>query len=354
MHTLESIINSITPVSQESTDKAREKLEQLAMPSWALGDLMDCSLKLASIYNTTSPNTSKKCTVVMAADHGIYDEGFHSFPQAVTQAMVKTMLAGGAGINAISKQAGSELYIADMGIKADMNTDYCEQFENLSVAKGSQNFVQEKAMSREQAEQSIIRGYEYGLKLCKSYDVFAIGEMGIANTASSSALISVLCKESVSICTGRGTGIDDQALQKKIHCIETALKHHQPNEQDVIDCLSKVGGFEIGGMAGFMLACASSNKAIILDGLISTAAALIAYGLNPKVTDYMFAGHQSVEPGHHYALKKLGLIPLLDLNLRLGEATGATLAFNLLDAASNLLTDVMSLDRALEFMPKPS
>ncbi len=347
MQLIEKTIQAIEPLDKAWRDKATARLEQLTMPHWALGRLMDLAQDLAGMTRTIEPDFSRKTIVTMAGDHGVTAEGVSSFPSEVTVQMVHNIVNGGAGVNALAKLNNTKVVIVDMGVAGDLS-DLVENNEIISkrIADGTANIAKGPAMTREQAIAAIEAGIDVALELAETTDIFGTGDMGIGNTTPSTAIVSTLTDATVTELTGRGTGIEDKQLKHKIDVIEAALKVNTPDASDGIDVLSKVGGFEIGGIAGLILGATSLQKPVVVDGFISTAGALIAQSLAPDCTDYIIAAHNSVEPGHKVMLGKLGKHALLDLNLRLGEGTGAALAMNLIDAAVKVLTEIATFDQA--------
>lgn len=347
MSLLDSTIATIGPQDDNSRASARVRLSQLTMPYWALGRLMDLAEDLAGMTASMKPRIERRAVVTMAADHGVTDEGVSKYPREVTCQMVRNFAAGGAGINALARVSGASVIVVDMGVAGDLS-DLVETGEVLSrrVASGSRNMATGPAMTREDAVRAVEAGIELALELGKSFDLFGTGEMGIGNTTPSSAIVAAVTGRPVAEVTGRGTGIDDEQFLHKVSVIERALEVNKPNPSDALDVLAKVGGFEIGGLAGLILGVASLRKPVVVDGFISTAAALIAQGLCPSCAQYMIAAHRSVEQGHQAALEHLGKKPLLDLDLRLGEGTGAALAMNLVEAASRILTEVATFEEA--------
>lgn len=338
----------IYPQDSSSRDLAKARLDQLAVPPWALGDLMDLGIELAGMTSSMEPPVSKKAVVVFAGDHGITQSGVSKFPAEVTPQMVANFVNGGAGINALAKQAGADVHVVDMGVNADLR-QLAEEGKviNKKVALGTQNFAEGPAMSRAMAVRAVESGIEIAEKLSSQYDLFGTGDMGIGNTTPSAAIGSVVTGKSVAEMTGRGTGLDDDQLAKKIEIIEQAIALNKPNRKDGLDILAKVGGFEIGGIAGLILGAAANRKPVVIDGFISTAGALVAYVIEPFVRDYLVFSHRSVEPGHKHMQEHLGCKkPLLDLNLRLGEGTGAALAMNIVEAAVAVLTEVATFEEA--------
>ena len=347
MGLLDETIKRILPADTVTREKARERLNQLTMPHWALGRLMDLALDLAAMTRSTNPEVDKRVVVVMASDHGVANEGVSNYPQEVTLQMVYNFLRGGAGINAISRVSGSHVMVVDMGVATDMGeVPDPTRFISKRIRPGTSNIATGPAMTREEAVKSVEAGIEVALKLGESYNLFGTGDMGIGNTTPSSAIVSAITGEDPAKVTGHGTGIDDEKFQNKVKIIEKILKVNQPNPKDALDTLAKVGGFEIGGIAGLILGAASMQKPILIDGFISTTGALIAHGICPTAADYMIASHRSVEQGHKVALKYLNKEPLMDLNLRLGEGTGAALSMTLVEAAVRILTEVATFEEA--------
>ena len=347
MQLIETTIQGIKPCDEAWRDKATARLEQLTMPHWALGRLMDLARDLAGMTRTLKPDLSRRTIVTMAGDHGVTAEGVSGFPSEVTVQMVHNFVNGGAGINALAGLSNAKVVVVDMGVAGDLS-DLVEGGKILSrrIAAGTANMAKGPAMTREQAIASIEAGISVANELAPATDIFGTGDMGIGNTTPSTAIVSVLTGAEVCKLTGRGTGIEDEQLKHKIEVIESAVKLNAPDASDGIDVLSRVGGFEIGGIAGLILGSASLQKPVVVDGFISSAGALIAQSLAPVCTDYIIAAHNSVEPGHKAMLNKLGKEALLDLNMRLGEGTGAALAMNLVDAAVKVLTEIATFDEA--------
>ena len=318
------------------------------MPYWALGRLMDLSEDLAGMTSSMCPPVDRKVIVTMAGDHGVTAEGVSKYPSEVTPQMVYNFVAGGAGINALARQAAASVVVVDMGVAGDLSElASAGKIVSKRIAPGTRNMAAGPAMTREEAVRSIEAGIEIALKMGSTTDIFGTGDMGIGNTTPSSAIVATLSGTAVSDVTGRGTGIDDGQLQHKIAVIEKCIEINRPDPSDPMDVLAKVGGFEIGGIAGLILGAASMRKPIVVDGFISTAGAMIAHALCPSSADYMIAAHNSVEQGHKIALGILGKKPLLDLGFRLGEGTGAALAMNIVEAAVRVLTDVATFEEAM-------
>lgn len=346
MSLLDATLEKIVPGRIEYRNKAKERLDQLTMPHWALGRLMDLAVDLACMTGSLKPVVDKRVIVVMAGDHGITAEGVSKYPSEVTVQMVYNFLSGGAGINALARVAEAEVVVVDMGCAGDLTALKDDRFISRRMGPGTANMASGAAMTREQAVASVEAGIEIALNLGKTYDIFGTGDMGIGNTTPSSAIIASLTGSAVADVTGRGTGIDDGQFDHKVSVIRKVLDINAPDSSDALDVLAKVGGFEIAGIAGLILGAASMKKPIIIDGLISTAGALIAQGLCPAASDYMIAAHMSVEQGHKIALGHLKKKPLLDLDMRLGEGTGAALAMKLVEASVRILSEVATFQEA--------
>jgi len=344
MDFLNEIIDAIEPPDKSFYNKAMERLSQQARPEGSLGILEPLSARLAGIAKTIDVKLKKKIIVTCAGDHGIVDEGVSLFPQEVTAQMVYNFVNGGASISVLAKHAGAEVRVADIGV----NHDFDEKLPifHYKVRKGTSNFAVEPAMTKKEAVQSVRAGIDIVKHLVdkESVDMIGTGDMGIGNTTPSTAIIAAFSGIDVEKLAGRGTGIDDSALKNKINIIEKSLIKHKPDPKDPIDILSKVGGFEIGALCGLVLGAAQYSIPVVCDGLISTAGALLACELAPYAKSYLFASHCSVEKGHQFMLQSLGLKPLLDLDFRLGEGTGAALAIEIIDAATRVLADIKTFE----------
>jgi len=282
---------------------------------------------------------------VMAADHGVAARGTSAYPQEVTAEMVLNFLHGGAGINVISRQVGAGVVIVDMGVAKKLESN--PGLISRRIAAGTQDMSKGPAMTVAQATRSLEAGIEIvSTEIKKGLDIVATGDMGIGNTTASAAICAVMTGKTAAEVTGRGTGLDDQQLQQKIMIIDEAIALNKLDSSKPLEVLAKVGGFEIGGLAGVILGAASHRVPVIIDGFISGAAALIAAGLCPQCRDYMIAGHCSVEPGHKIILQHLGLKPLLDLEMRLGEGTGAALAMSFAETSVRILTEMATFAEA--------
>ncbi|HYW79394.1 MAG TPA: nicotinate-nucleotide--dimethylbenzimidazole phosphoribosyltransferase [Thermoguttaceae bacterium] len=347
MSLLETTLAAIAPGDDSWRVRATERLDQLTMPHWALGRLMDLAVDLAGMTRSIHPPVGRKAIVTMAGDHGVVAEGVSKYPQEVTAQMVQNFVHGGAGINALARLVDAEVVVVDMGVAGDLSSlSESGKIVGKRIAAGTANMAQGPAMSREQALAAVEAGIQVAQDLGERIDVFGTGDMGIGNTTPSTAIAAAVTGKSVSELAGRGTGIDDEQLQTKIRVVQQSLKINAPNASDGLDLLAKVGGFEIGGIAGLILGAAAQQKPIVIDGFISTAGALIAQLLEPRAADYMIAAHRSMEPGHKAMQEKLGKTPLMDLDLRLGEGTGAALAMNLIEAAVRVLTEVATFEEA--------
>jgi nicotinate-nucleotide--dimethylbenzimidazole phosphoribosyltransferase len=326
----------IPPLDRDGERKALERQSRLTKPPGALGRLETLSARIVAMTGRLDWLPTRRAVVVCVADHGVVAQGVSAYPQAVTAQMVLNFLGGGAVINVLARQMGARVVVVDAGVASDF-----EPQPDLVIGKigpGTADFSLGPAMTSLQAESALELGREVARReIERGLDILAVGEMGIGNTTSASAIIAAITGGPVRAVTGRGTGIADDRLAHKISVIERGLQVNHPAGEDT---LAKVGGFEIGAMAGLMLGCAAQRIPVVIDGLICTAAALIAAQAEPEVKDYLIAGHVGVEPGHPAALDWLGLTPLLDLDLRLGEGTGAVLALPLIEAAMRTLQDM--------------
>jgi len=343
--TLQDAINAIEPVDETFRRRARTRLDRLTKPVGSLGRLEELAAQYVAMTRDEAPKTPRAAIFTLAADHGIAAEGVSAYPSAVTAQMVLNFLRGGAAVNVLAMHAHAEVRVVDIGVAHEFG--HVGGLIARKIALGTRNFLVEPAMSRAQAEAAIAVGVELADSAVREgIGVIGTGDMGIGNTTSSSAITAVMTGLPASRVTGRGTGVDDQALKKKIAVIERALALHRPDPTDPVGVLAAVGGFEIAGLAGLILGAAAHRMPVLLDGFIAGAAALIAAQLQPCSTQYMIASHLSVECGHGAALERLGLKPLLNLDLRLGEGTGACLALNLLHAALKILTTMATFQEA--------
>ena len=329
---LKNLLQQIKPVDQSLKPALLAHQADLTKPAGALGRLEEIAVQLGLIQGKIELNLGKKRIYCFAGDHGIADAGVSAFPQAVTPQMVLNMLSGGAAINQLTEQAGAELLVVDMGVKAEFEDH--PRLIKAKVALGTANFLEQPAMTLAQTLQAVTTGFELATQAqAEGVRLLGTGEMGIANTTSAAALMSALLPIPPAQIVGRGTGIDDPTLAHKIKVIETALIKHQRALATPLDILAALGGLEIAGIVGLILGAAANQVAILVDGFISSAAALVALRLKPEVAGYLFFSHLSAEQGHKLFIQKMGITPLIDLDLRLGEGTGAAIAMNLLEAA---------------------
>jgi len=345
MNLLESTCTAIQPRDHEWEKRALARLEQLTMPHWALGRLMDLSLELAGMTSSLTPSLSRRVIVTMAGDHGVTEEEVSAYPPEVTQQMVLNIIAGGAGVNALAQTTNAQVHVVDMGITESPEIESVH-FSSKRIGPGTKNMAHGAAMTREEAIRSIEAGIEVAEFLSNDVDIFGTGDMGIGNTTASTAIAAVLTDKSIDELTGPGTGLDAKRIAHKASVVQAALALNKPNPADPVDVLAKVGGFEIGGICGLILGAAAMRKPVVLDGFISTAGALLAHALVPESADYMVAAHRSAELGHCAMLETIGKQPLLDLDLRLGEGTGAALALGIIDASVALLSQVRTFEEA--------
>jgi nicotinate-nucleotide--dimethylbenzimidazole phosphoribosyltransferase len=348
--TLDEIIGNIDKLETIWFEKASERTGRLVMPPRALGRLHDISERLCAIQQTTNPLITSKAVVVMAGDHGIAAEGISAYPQEVTGEMIKTFINGGAGINVIARHVGATIRVVDMGVVATLDPEHMQAGDRLlirKIAKGTSSFVKGPAMTRDEAETAIATGFQIAADLFDSgAQLLGTGDMGIGNTTPSAAIGAVITGCPLDEMVGRGTGVDDRGFKRKKLVIQKAIEINQPDPNDGVDILSKIGGFEIGGIAGCILAGAYHKRPIVIDGFISTAGALIASVLSPLSIEYVFAGHRSEEPGHRHMLDYLKLSPILDLGMRLGEGTGAALAMNIMEGAIRIFKEMHTFEEA--------
>jgi nicotinate-nucleotide--dimethylbenzimidazole phosphoribosyltransferase len=343
---LTDALSAIDPLDGAAMREASERQKQLTKPAGALGALEDVSVRLAGIQAACPPVAMRRPVVaVFAGDHGVHAEGVTPWPQEVTAQMVQNFLAGGAVVNAFAAQAKAGVTVVDIGVAADLEA--APGLLLRKVAPGTADITQGPAMTRDQARQAVETGIEVARMLIAAGNrCLVTGDMGIANTTASAALIACLTGRDPAEVTGRGTGIDDAMLAHKVQVVRTALALHRPDPGDPLGVLAALGGFEHGALAGFILGAAAERVPVVLDGVIAGASALVAAALAPRAIDVCFAGHRSVEPGHTAALRQLELRPLVDLELRLGEGTGALLAVPLLQSAARALRDVATFDSA--------
>jgi nicotinate-nucleotide--dimethylbenzimidazole phosphoribosyltransferase len=345
--TISVITSAIMPVSEQWHTRARAHLDVLTKPLGSLGILEDLAAQMVSIREDSFATGLRKAVYVFAADHGVAAEGVSAYPSEVTRQMVLNFIADGAAINVLAKMHHVELNVVDVGVDADFQG--IDGLLHRKVRRGTHNMLREPAMSEEELAQAL----EVGLKLAveaktKGQSLLAVGEMGIGNTTAASAITSILTHTPVALVTGKGTGLNETAHAHKLGIIEAVVqKHFQPNETlEPLDVLRYVGGLEIAAMTGFILGAAKHQIAVVADGFISTAAAAIAFSIEPRVRGYLFAGHQSEEPGHRVLLEYIGVKPILSLNMRLGEGTGAVLAMPIIESAMGLYNQMATFASA--------
>jgi nicotinate-nucleotide--dimethylbenzimidazole phosphoribosyltransferase len=340
----------ISPLKNEFIEIARARLDILTKPKGSLGRLEEFASTLVAVTEDPMPEIGKKVIFTFAGDHGVSSEGVSAFPREVTTQMVFNFLTGGAGINVLARHAGAEVVVVDIGVDHDFSEAASRHPVPLKIRKvvrGTRNIRSGPALTRTEAEKCISVGIELAEEYAeKGYRLFGTGEMGIANTTPSAAIASLLTGRPVSEVTGKGTGIADGALKHKIRVIEEAIALNRPDPADPVDVLAKVGGTEIGGIAGLIIGAAAHRVPVVIDGFISTAGALVAYCIEPRTKDYMFAAHRSVETGHSVMLEAIGLRPILDLDLRLGEGTGAALAMMMIEAGLKIYREMATFAEA--------
>jgi nicotinate-nucleotide--dimethylbenzimidazole phosphoribosyltransferase len=359
---LTTILSGIKNVNGKFIEQAQSRLDSLTKPQGSLGRLEEFARQLVSITENPMPVLDKKVIFTFAGDHGVVDEGVSAYPKAVTPQMVLNFLNGGAGINVLARHAGAEVVVVDIGVDHDFNNSPIPpltkggqggvtvkggMFISRKVVSGTKNMRKGPAMTRDEAMQCIAVGMDLADGYAKKgFGIFGTGDMGIANTTPSSAIASVLTGKSVEEITGRGTGINDETWRHKVQVIRDSIALNKPDPSDAVDVLSKVGGAEIGSIAGLIIGAAANRVPVVVDGFISTAGALIAYSLEPRTKDYMFAAHMSQETGHKAMLEKIGLRPILDLDLRLGEGTGAALAMFVIEAGLKIYKEMATFGEA--------
>jgi nicotinate-nucleotide--dimethylbenzimidazole phosphoribosyltransferase len=345
MELLNNTIDSIQPLDKEAMTQAHKRQDELTKPTGSLGRLEELSIQIAGIQRRANPQIKRKAMVTMAADHGVVDEKVGNWPREVTAQMVENFLRGGAGINVLARLAGARIVFVDMGVASDLKPD--KQLIVKKVDYGTKNICRGSAMTGEQAIKAIEAGIEIVNKEARrGLDIVGTGDMGIGNTTASSTVFAALSGKSVEDTTGRGTGLSDEQLAHKISVVKRALALNKPNPHKPLEVLAKVGGFEIGGLAGVMLGAAVQRVPVVIDGFISGAAAMIATDLAPKLKDYIIAAHVSAEAGHAAMLKYMGLKPLLNLEMRLGEGTGAALGIIVAEAAVRTLNEMATFAEA--------
>jgi nicotinate-nucleotide--dimethylbenzimidazole phosphoribosyltransferase len=342
---LNKIIDQIPALDQNSMQAARARQNLLTKPQGSLGRLEEIAIHVAGIVGQPLPQIQEKLIVVMAGDHGVVSEGVSAYPQEVTPQMVLNFLNGGAAINVLARHVGARVLVVDLGVAGEIAEH--PGLVSKKIAPGTENITHGPAMTQAQAEEAMLIGAQVvEEEIAKGMDILATGDMGIGNTTPSAAIAAALIGCAPEELVGRGTGVDDFGLKRKISAVKQALAVNRPDPDDGLDVISKVGGFEIAGLTGAVLAAAAHRCPVIIDGFISTAAAMIAVKLQPQVRDYLLAGHCSQELGHRRMMDWLGLEPILDLNMRLGEGTGAALAISLVEAACKTMTEMATFEEA--------
>lgn len=340
-----AVLARIEPLDEEAMAAARERQGRLTKPPGSLGRLEALSVQVAGIRRQAAPSVAAKAIVTMVADHGVVAEGVSAYPQEVTAQMVRNFLAGGAAVSVLARHVGARVVVVDMGVAAEPALG--PGLVQCRIGWGTRNLSRGPAMSREQSLAALEAGIDVITgEVDEGLDLVGLGDMGIANTTPSSAIAAAIIGCPARVVTGPGTGVSGDALERKVSAVRRALAVNRPRREDPIDVLAKVGGFEIGGLAGAILAAAANRIPVVLDGFIAGAAALLAVSLEPRARAYLIASHQSAEPGHKLVLEYLGLRPLLNLELRLGEGTGAALGLSLVEAAVKLLSEMATFESA--------
>ena len=338
---LRKLLELVSPLDETAMDAARRRQAQLAKPPGSLGRLEELSIQLAGITGNVYNQIKKKHLLVFAADNGVVSEGVSSAPQSVTLQQTINLTRAKTGASTLCKHFGCDITVCDVGVNANIKDT---KVLNRKIAYGTQNIAQGPAMTREQAVQAITTGMELAKET--EADVLGVGEMGIGNTTTSSAVLSVLLDADVDAVTGRGGGITDQSFRKKKQVIQTAIEINQPDKQDVVDVLSKVGGFDLAAMCGAFIGCAATHRPVVIDGFISAVAALCAYKLCPNAVHYFIPSHASYEIGYQLAMNAMNLEPIFLLGMRLGEGSGCPLTFEILSAACAVINDMATFDEA--------
>lgn len=343
MKTYEEIVKGIRPADAEAIKAAQEYMDCLIKPLGSLGKLESMAIQMAGITGKVKNAPEKRCSIVMSADNEICEEGVSGTPQEITLMLTEHMAKGVCGMGTLSAYANADIKIVDIGIRSDVNHP---GIINRKIRYGAANFSKEPAMTRDEA----IRAMEVGIEMVaqaveEGYEILGTGEMGIGNTSSTSAILMCLTGLSAELAVGKGGGLTDEALAHKKEVITKALQLHKPNPEDPVDVLSKVGGLDIAGMTGCFLAAAYYRVPIVIDGVISAVSALIACRINPFVKDFLFSSHQSIEPAYDLIMKELGMEPILNLDMRLGEGTGCPLAFHIIGSACYMMSHMYTFEQ---------
>jgi nicotinate-nucleotide--dimethylbenzimidazole phosphoribosyltransferase len=342
MSLLDSIIASIKPLDTEVMNEAQKALDYLLKPQGSLGRLEDIARQVAGITGKVKNKLDKKAIIVMCSDNGVTDEGIAASPRDFSMLVTDTMLRGISGVCTLARHSGAEVFVVDLGLEKDPPSP---GLINRKIRRMTSNFAKEPAMTRQEAIQAIEIGIEETTKLIESgYTLIGTGEMGIGNTTTSSAMLHVFTGQSLDLVVGRGAGLDDCAFQHKKDVIRDAVALHKPNADDPLDVLVKVGGFDIAGMTGTFLACAAKRVPVLIDGFISGVAALLAMRICPAAREYMLPSHGSAEPGSVIVMNELGLVPYVNMAMRLGEGSGCAVAFHLIDASMYMMNNQATFD----------
>lgn len=336
------LIENIQPLYEKSMAKAKERMDNLVKPIGSLGKLEKMAIKLSGITGELYNNITKKAVIIMCSDNGVCEEGVASAPQVVTATQTINFIKGVTGVGVLARHNNCDLKVVDIGINEEINHG---ELINCKVRRGTSNIAKGEAMTREEALTAIKVGMDLVSKLKKEgYNLIGTGEMGIGNTTSSSSILIALTGCSIEEAVGRGAGLTDEAFEKKKKVIKKVLEVNNPNTKDPIEVLHKVGGFDIAGLVGIYLGAAKYRMPVVIDGFISAIAALIAYRLNKITKDFMFPSHISIERGYNLVLSELGLEPILDLSMRLGEGSGCPLAFNILEASTKIMNEMATFE----------
>ncbi|SHN15926.1 nicotinate-nucleotide--dimethylbenzimidazole phosphoribosyltransferase [Chitinophaga sp. CF418] len=336
---------NIPPVNSDIAAALQHKIDNKTKPLGSLGQLEKIALQVGAVQQTPTPALNQPTIVVFAGDHGIANEGVSPFPQEVTYQMVFNFLQGGAGINVFTSQNGMQIRVVDAGVNFDFNQH--PGLIHAKVAMGTKSYLHEPAMTKVQCQEAIEKGAAIVREIHQEgCNVIGFGEMGISNTSSAAIIMSLLCDIPLEQCIGRGTGLDDEGLAKKKAILSAAIARHKGIEKTPLNVLSTFGGFEIAMMCGAMLQAAAAGMIVLVDGFISTSALLVASKINEHILDYCIFTHQSNEQGHHLMLTQLKAVPLLSLGMRLGEGTGAAVAYPLIRSAVNFLNEMASFESA--------
>ncbi len=343
--TITASIPIVTPIDTQWVERAKARQLALTKPPRSLGVLEDIANRVVAIQQTSTPNVTNRRVVTFAADHGVVQEGVSPYPQAVTAQMVNNFLRGGAAVNALARAAGAEVMVVDIGLATD--PAQADGLVGRSIRRGSANIARQPAMTRDEAMAALAVGIDMAHHASNDgIQMIGLGEMGIGNSTVASAVTAALTGLPPEAVTGRGTGVDDATLAHKVQVVQHALSVNTPHADDPLDVLSKVGGLDIAGLCGLTLGAAARRRVVVVDGFIATAGAALAVRMQPAVRDYVFAAHRSTEPGHEALLDVIGARPILDLGMRLGEGTGAALAFSIIGAAVAVFRDMETFESA--------